>query len=303
MKRYFINEVKCGESEGGVACGPMSGSLVATVKYTAADVTQWLSLVEFDGFPNFYLADKDFHDNLVKEDFNDEEFTQYLEDHQIDEFDGVSIGGEYDDLFEGLAEAGENPAVAVIRYLVALIRCDEADVDGLIRMAQGEYADELDIPMSDLEEECTEYDENEEFELELPENMEKEALFRMRLSLETDVETDSVFHDLDDNNFRAEKAHLQAVIDKCKDEMEYKTWKESFVSSEYEKIKNKKFITCSYAFAGIGQYEITIPVEVKDDFICWIDGNGSAFYGGDIEATEDEIKRYIALNASKDNNE
>ncbi len=167
MKRYYIEEVKFGESEGGISCGPMSGSLVATVKYSDAGKTHWLSMVEFDGFPCFYLADKDIHDDLVKEDMDDEEFTEYMQSVGISEFDGVSIGGEYYDVFEGISEDPENPAVDLIRYLIALIRCDWKDVEGLIQLAQGKYADELDIPMSDQEEEWIEENTDEENETEL----------------------------------------------------------------------------------------------------------------------------------------
>lgn len=297
MKRYFIEEAKFGESEGGISCGPVSGSLIATVKYTESGKTQWLSMAEYDGFPNFYLADKDIHDELVKEDLEDENFVDYTNSLAIDEFDGVQIGGEYEDLFAVLSEDPENPAVDLIRYLIALIRCDEDDLEGLIQMAKGKYADEIDIPVSDVEQEWIDDNEVDELEIELPEDMGKEELFRLRLGLETDIATESVYHDLDEDEFRAEKAKLHAVICKCRNDGEYEAWKDAFISSEYEKIKDKKFITCVYMFAGIGQYEITIPAEEKDNFIRWIDGNGSAFYGGERDATEDEIKQYIALNA------
>ena len=119
--------------------------------------------------------------------------------------------------------------------------------------------------------------------------------------IETDIAIDSVYHDLDSDAFEEEKAKLQAVKDRCEDEDDYNAWKEFFISEEYKKLNRKRFLTCTYLFAGIGQYEAIIPEEEKDSFLCWIDGNGSAFFGGDREASEEEIKTYIALHADEEN--
>ena len=34
MKRYLIEDAKCGLTEGGMACGPVSGNAVVSVKYS-----------------------------------------------------------------------------------------------------------------------------------------------------------------------------------------------------------------------------------------------------------------------------
>ena len=78
-----------------------------------------------------------------------------------EEFEGIQAY-DYDDLFEGIRQEPNNPAVPLIRYMIALVRCAMEDVEPLIRMAQGRYADEVDIPVSDLEEEYSEeYGEEE----------------------------------------------------------------------------------------------------------------------------------------------
>ena len=300
MKRYFIETAKCGITEGGMACGPVSGNVVVTVQFKEGSTTQWLSLVEVDGIPNVYLSDKDIHDALVAEDFDDEEFTAYMDEHYINEFDGIAFDADYSTTFESIADDPENPAAPLIRYLITLVRCDMDDVEGLVQMASGKYADELDIPASDVEEEfMDEYEDedDEDIEVDLPEDLDKETLYRMRLALETDVDTESVFHDLDDEAFDAEKAKLDAVKERCDDEADFQAWKKDYITSEYEKVQGKKFLVCSYLFAGIGQYEAIIPAEQKESFICWINGNGSAFFGGERAATEDEIKKYLALQA------
>ncbi len=300
MKRYFIETAKCGITEGGMACGPVSGNVVVTVQFKEGATTQWLSLVEVEGIPNVYLSDKDIHEALVAEDFDDEEFTAYMDEHFINEFNGIAFDADYSTTFESIADDPENPAVPLIRYLITLVRCSMDEVDDLIQIASGKYADELDIPASDVEEEfMDEYEDEDDVDIEvdLPEDLDRETLYRMRLALETDVDTESVFHDMDDEAFDAEKAKLDAVKERCEDEADYQAWIKDYIASEYDKIQGKKFLVCSYLFAGIGQYEAIIPAEQKESFICWINGNGSAFFGGEREATEDEIKKYLALQA------
>ena len=53
------------------------------------------------------------------------------------------------------------PVIPLIRYIIALVRCDMSEVGSIIAMAEGKYADELDIPVSDVEEEYTEDPEQE----------------------------------------------------------------------------------------------------------------------------------------------
>lgn len=315
MKRYFIETAKYDIAEDDIACVSTLRTVVATVQFKEGSTTQWLSLVEVDGIPNVYLTDKDIHEAQVAEDFHDEEFIEYAAAHYITEFNGIDFDADYSTTFESIADDPENLAAPLIRYLIALVRCDIDEVDDLIQMASGKYADELDIPASDVEEEfMDEYDDedddeddygfgcDDDIDVDLPEDLDRETLYRMRLALETDVETESIFHDMDGEAFEAEEAKLDAVKERCEDEADFQAWKKDYIASEYEKVKGKKFLVCSYLFAGIGQYEAIIPAEEKESFICWINGSGSAFFGGEREATEDEIKKYLALQADADLN-
>ena len=259
MKRYFIETVKYDIPEGGMAYELISESAIVTVQFNEGSTTQWLSLVETEGIPNVYLSDKDIHEDLVAEDFNDKAFTAYLSEHYINEFDGITFGEDYSTTFESIADGPENPAAPLIRYLIALVRCDMDEVDDLIQMASGKYADELDIPASDVEEEfMDEYededddeddygygcDDDDDIDVDLPEDLDRETLYRMRLALETDVETESVFHDMDGEAFEAEEAKLDAVKERCEDEADFQAWKKDYIASEYEKVKGKKFLVC-----------------------------------------------------------
>ena len=151
MKRYLIENVKCDITDGGIACGPVSGSVIVTVQFKDGDETKWISNAEAMGIPNFYLLDKDVHADLVKEDMEDLEFAEYLQDHFISELNGIELG-EYDEIFESISEDPKNPAVPLIRYIIAVTRCDMDETADLIAMALGKFVDELDIPVSDVEE-------------------------------------------------------------------------------------------------------------------------------------------------------
>ena len=159
MKRYFIEEAKCDITAGGMACGPMFGNVVASVKFREGDETQWLNMIEVAGTLEVALTEKDIFDDLVKEDFENEEFYEYLDEHCIGDLNGIVFGEGYRDIFESIEDDPQNPAVPLIKYIITLVRCDMEDTEGLLAMAKGKYADELDIPMSDVEEEYLEENE------------------------------------------------------------------------------------------------------------------------------------------------
>ena len=175
MKRYLIEEAKCGVTNGGMACGPVSGNVVASVRINDGSATNWLTLVEVDGIVNLFMTDMDIYEEVLREDFSDE-FLAYLNSHAIDRVNGLEFSEDYASAFSSIADDPENPAVPVVRYLIALVRCGMEETEALIRMAAGKYADELDIPASDAEEdyiaemEAEEYDEDEDDEDEDPDH-------------------------------------------------------------------------------------------------------------------------------------
>lgn len=160
MNKYFIEDAKCGVTKGGMACGPVPGSVVGAVKFCSGKDSMWLYLVETDGFPGFYLSDRELYDELIEEDFDDE-FVEYMDNHLLAEMDGICLRTEYEDVIESIYKNRNNSAAALIRFMITLVRCDLDKVDSISQSAIGRYVDEIDIPMSDLEQDYQEELEEE----------------------------------------------------------------------------------------------------------------------------------------------
>lgn len=161
MKRYLIEEAKCGVTKGGMACGPVPGDVIVTIKYNDGTGSKWLNMSEVMGIAIVTLLEKDYHDVLMTDAFDDE-FVAYLDDHTISEFDGIELGEDCRVIIGNVYENSDNPAAPLLKYLISLTRCAMDEVDDLIKMATGKYADELDIPMSDVEKDMLE--DMEEYE-------------------------------------------------------------------------------------------------------------------------------------------
>ncbi|MGI6110020.1 MAG: hypothetical protein ACOYB8_09305 [Eubacteriaceae bacterium] len=153
MKNYFMEDVKCGVTEDKMSpCGPVSGLVAATVKVKDGDKEYWVTNVEVMGIPNFYVSDKDIFQDTLEENYDDQEFSDYLHSCEISSFNNLEISGDYDTLLEAIFNDTENPAVPLLKYLLALTRCEMDQTDELINRGKGHYADEIEIPVSDVEE-------------------------------------------------------------------------------------------------------------------------------------------------------
>ena len=126
----------------------------------------------------------------------------------------------------------------------------------------------------------------------------KEELYRLRLSLETDVVLDSIFHDSDRNSFEYEKQYVKALVASCENEADYTLWKKNFLDEEFRAAKDRDIVVCRYIFNGFGQYEMLLPMEELHPFQGWLQ-SGGAMDAGMREATDEEVRRYIALNAAR----
>ena len=290
MKRYRVLEAKCGVGEGGFACGPVAGPVVAEIRLSDEDDSAfYLSLVEVDGIANWFRTDRSTIDELLSED-NDESIFDYLNDNNLPL-------GEYGEVLD----EKEDELYQAYRYLIYLVRCEMDETEPFIKATTGKYLDEIGVPMSDIEEEMLEeYDEEDEdglpegIRLNFPED--KDQLFRICLAYSAEHEVESFFKDMSPEDVAINEYILEEV-QKLIDADEYEAWKKNYLDSEYEKLKDRMFLAVSYMFAGIGGYDDVIPEEQFQSFICWINGNGSAFFTGKREATEEEVREYIARHA------
>lgn len=145
MKRFLIKEVKCELTEG------FYPGVVVSVRFETEGNDLWMSNVEIQSIPNFYLSNKDMFEHMVKDDPNDDEYTKWLQETFLYSYDDLNLEGRYEDIFDGFKGNEDNPAINFIRYIIAVTRCDNEDTQALIDMAINKYVDELDIPISDVE--------------------------------------------------------------------------------------------------------------------------------------------------------
>ena len=139
MRRYYIEDVQGGCAEIGI-----SRNRVITIKFREDGKSKWITMADGEGVPDTYLSDEDQHEIHVNLDANEDLFEEAYK-YLIHEFNGIDLC-EYSDILDSVTEDQENPASSLIKYLVALIRCKEKEIEGLIKMGIGKYADEVEIP-------------------------------------------------------------------------------------------------------------------------------------------------------------
>ena len=145
MARYRVMEAKCGVGSGGMACGPVAGPVVGEIKLADEDGDGfYLCLAEVDGIPNWFKTDRSTIDEQLSDE-DEDDLYDYLNDNCVDV-------GEYEDVFEDTV----SELYQAYRYLIYLVRCEREQEELFIQSTVGKYLDEMEIPMSDAEEEYME---------------------------------------------------------------------------------------------------------------------------------------------------
>ena len=124
MDKIIIEECKHGVSKGGVACGPVEGSVNAAVKFIMDGETKWITNSEYVGIPNFYITDDSVFERLVNDDLDDE-FAEYMKKSYVDEYKGICLAGEYEDIYESIEANKDNPVAQLIEYVIELTRAED----------------------------------------------------------------------------------------------------------------------------------------------------------------------------------
>ncbi len=146
--RLFIVSARCGVGDDGIACGPVSGPIVAEVKVREEGGGEFfMSLAEVEGIPNFVktpVSTFDFQKNMNM----DPEMLQLIRDNNI-QFD--------DSVYSAVFEHPEYAYYDLYRYLIFLVRAGLDEVDEFLPKEEvNRYLDEIEIPKSDVEEEYEE---------------------------------------------------------------------------------------------------------------------------------------------------
>ena len=279
MSRYYIEDLKVGMSNGGMACGPVPGVTVGAVKFRKDDLNpKWLYCIEAYGFPEYYLTDEDLLETIIdvendSEDDHDE-FREKLEACKIEEFDGV-----YLDSF--VIEDEGNPAVPLLRCLIAIMCCPIEVEDDLKSTVIGKDINDV---YDDFQ--CNDIDESSYYLCFSSDNAvtDKEQLYKRRLAAESRVD-------------EFEDTYLQLLKQKCEDEDAYQNWKAEYITQRYDVLKDVPFATCSYLVAGVEDGVVILPKCQLDIFRAMIDGMGAGFMGEPEDASEDDVRTYIGSHA------
>lgn len=169
MKRFLVEDVKVGVSEGGMACGPVGGSVVGEVRIadTENGTVNFYSLVEVEGIPNFSKTDISVYEQLIRED-EGKDFYDMLFEHAFGDFMG------YGDFYESLDGRDLSEEDMIWKYLVYVVRASWEEVEKMKAESIGRCIGDFEIPVCDAEEEYMEDTADEDPEEE--ENTTKEAL-------------------------------------------------------------------------------------------------------------------------------
>ena len=130
-----------------MACGPVSGNVVASIEFQDDDKVSFLSMVEVFGVPEFYFSEEDIYDELLEE---SEDFIDKANSLIINEFNGIELK-EYEDIMEELKKPYNEEDKALIKLLIAVVRLDYDEADKLIEESVGKYIKDINIPDTDLD--------------------------------------------------------------------------------------------------------------------------------------------------------
>lgn len=149
MSKFLIENIQVGISEGGIACGPVSGHVVAEARIRNTDngIVTYHALAEVEGTLNFTETDESTYDIQIAENYDDEEAWEKVS--------GGEAGGycSYDEFYEDLRaqEICDEDHVLIWRYLAYMVRADWDKIELMKANSIGKCLEEFDIPVCDVE--------------------------------------------------------------------------------------------------------------------------------------------------------
>ena len=151
MAKRIIEDIKVGESAGGIACGPVGGSIVAEMKLRNAedDSVRYFEIVETEGIPTLLESDESLYDILIEENYEDEQTWSKVEEAQVGGYCGYSEF--YDDAKD--PETFDEEDVPLWKLLVFFTRAGWEEIDKMKSQFIGQYLEDIEVPVCDVEKE------------------------------------------------------------------------------------------------------------------------------------------------------
>lgn len=148
MSKYFIMDAKCGATATVMSpCGPVPGMVVAEIKVKNVETNEVFFLSDIEEFDTVNISknDKSVFEDLINK-IDDEAFN--------DEFNKNVIVPEdtYPEFYERY-HADDTYDARLYKSLIYLIRASWDDTDSFKSQIVGKMIDEIDIPISDIEQE------------------------------------------------------------------------------------------------------------------------------------------------------
>lgn len=134
MGKHLIEDIKVGVSGGGVACGPVSGSVVTemTLRDTGDNSVMYYGITEVEGIENYLKSEESLYDFQIKDDLDDTEGWDKVYAADVQDYDE------------------EDP---IWKLLYFFVQADWDTVEKVKPLCIGKYLEDIEIP---------EYDEDEE---------------------------------------------------------------------------------------------------------------------------------------------
>lgn len=160
MARYKVVAARCEVGDGGMTpCGPIFGPVIGEIHLQGDNGEDFfLCDAEVEGIPNIYKTPMStIDDQLSASIFDNGEKEAFFHSCYVDGTDD----------YEELLSNKEDEFYDAYRYLTYIVRASWEDTKAFIEKTAGKYLDEMDIPMSDIEEDyLEEYDEEDEYDEE-----------------------------------------------------------------------------------------------------------------------------------------
>ena len=129
MAKHLIEDIKVGVSGGGMACGPVSGSVVTEMQLrdTGDNSVMYYGITEVEGIENYLKSEESLYDTQISDNFDDTEAWDKVYAANLEDYD------EEDPIWN------------------FFVRADWNAVDEMKPKCIGKYLEDIEIPEIDDE--------------------------------------------------------------------------------------------------------------------------------------------------------